>query len=272
MSEPAVKFSQSTARQIQKAVQGYLSDPIDQTGKAVKRKNIKDRGFWAKITGYSAASLGSPGGPYRYSWQEQYDTSDGFAQRPTDEGGRTSDTGDNYAINGWEHSAGGAGGPPIPSGTYVWIILTFDDQDPSNPVWRFNQYPPPSFPVQVTVDGGDAGDMKTATTCSFTYTVKSEDGQTLATAQTPDIPRFPNCKYKTPGDGTPGMAYLDAMGMIHLYSVAKEIAHTAVTTNITHIQVVDSSQSIQIKTTDSLVLDCGNETGWTTIYTGSVCS
>lgn len=74
-----------------------------------------------------------------------------------------------------------------------------------------------------------------------------------------------------PDTDSPGIAYLDSMGNIHLYSVAQEVAATAVTSNITHIQVVDSSMEIQVKYTDSLVLDSGNEGAWTTIYTGIQC-
>ena len=149
MSEPAVKFSQSTARQIQRAVQGYLSDPVNQTGNAVKRHVRSNLGFWAKITGNSTT-------PYHYSWQEQYDTESGFTDRPTAEGGRSGTTTTNYAINGFDSSSLWSGAPPIATGTSVWITLTFDDQSPSNPVWRFNQYPLPNWwpEVDLVSDGG----------------------------------------------------------------------------------------------------------------------
>jgi hypothetical protein len=63
------------------------------------------------------------------------------------------------------------------------------------------------FPVKVTKDGGSAGGA--STTCSYTYTVASMDGVTIATAQTPDRPRFVNVEYELPADASRGVGYYD---------------------------------------------------------------
>lgn len=140
-----------------------------------------------------------------------------------------------------------------------------------NPVFEMEVTPQGVFPVNVTKDGGYAGSMNDGQTCNFTYTVDAMDGTELGTFVTPDTPRVPNCKYNTPADDSPGIAYYDGT-TLHLYSVAQEIPTCAVVTNITDFQVVDGSYEIQVKTQDSLVWDNKDKTDWITVYTGAACS
>ncbi|HWE04996.1 MAG TPA: hypothetical protein VG326_21490 [Tepidisphaeraceae bacterium] len=231
------------------------------------RRGLIQPGFWAKLNGYTPQSGSS--GPWNYQFAEQHDT--GTSSPPTlgdKPSGRTDSI--TPAVNGWEVSTAGAHTPPIPSGTIVWMVMTFDAETPPKAVFRFNQLPPPMFPVKVSTDGGSAGSMTGGTTCDFTYTVYAEDGSTqLATTKTPDVTRYSNCKYDTPGSKTPGLAYLDNSGAIHLYSVAQEKPSGTVVTNVTAVTINDSSHTIVITSQPQLVLDAGTTS--TSTYTGASC-
>ena len=128
------------------------------------------------------------------------------------------------------------------------------------------------YSVTVTKDGGYPGSMHYDTDCSFTYTIKNCAGKTLGTGLTPAVPRFPACKYNQPSDNSPGIAYYDGAGAIHLYSVAEEIPTTTVVTNITDFKVDDPTKPYQIKPQAQLVLDADDKSDWTTIYTGEDCA
>jgi hypothetical protein len=256
-----VNFTSTAAEKIVKATKIVLGETTDQTGQTGHKRSYNYTDFWAKVTSYSAY-------PYHYAWTEQYDSgSNTLANKPSGLSGTTTT---NYAVNGWEQTTAGAHSPPLPSGTIVLIRRSFDSS--GNVVWRFNQLPPPMFPVKVTNDGGVAGSMASGTSCTLTYTVKDITGTTtLATTQTPDAKRYTSCAYNICGANSPGLAYLDSAGAIHLYSVAQETPVGSIVTNITDIQVVDASQLIQIKTQNQLVLDSASKSAFTTIYTGSTC-
>jgi hypothetical protein len=144
-------------------------------------------------------------------------------------------------------------------------------------IFRGNGLPIGTFPVLVKKDGGVPGTAVGSVTCSFTYTLYySDDGGTgnrpipAATGLTPAIPRFPACAYNTPANFSPGLAYY-AGSAIKLYSAAQEIAATQLVTTIVNIQIVDSSQTVQIQTKNLLVLDADTTSDWQTIYTGATC-
>jgi hypothetical protein len=91
-------------------------------------------------------------------------------------------------------------------------------------------FAPPNcyFPVLCTVDGGSAG--SSSTTCSFTYTLKTQDGFTIATAKTPEAPRIPNNVYATPAADSAGVAWIDKNGVVQLLWVPKEQFQTGTCT------------------------------------------
>lgn len=71
------------------------------------------------------------------------------------------------------------------------------------------------FPVKVTQTGGSAGDDTTP--CSFTYTVKSLDGETLKTGASPVLRRTSVGAYSAPSADTYGQAFWDENGDVQLY-------------------------------------------------------
>lgn len=71
------------------------------------------------------------------------------------------------------------------------------------------------FPVTVTIDGGSAGSI--STTCSYTYEVKALDTSVIGTAMTPEKRRFPNTPYTATPANSPGLAYFDSDGALHLF-------------------------------------------------------
>jgi hypothetical protein len=79
------------------------------------------------------------------------------------------------------------------------------------------------FPVTVTIDGGSAGTV--STTCSYTYEVKALDGSVIGTGKTPEVRRYPNVPYTTTPANSPGLAYVDADGVLHLFD-ANELPET----------------------------------------------
>ena len=79
------------------------------------------------------------------------------------------------------------------------------------------------FPVTVTIDGGSAGTV--STTCSYTYEVKALDGSVIGTGKTPERRRYPNVPYTTTPSNTPGEAYYDSDGVLHLFD-ANELPQT----------------------------------------------
>lgn len=232
-----------------RAVKKIEKLPSDLTG-ATPGKNLPSVAFWAKITGNNASD-GNVSSTTGYSWQKMFPDNSGALQTVS---GATGDS-NAFEVNGL----------PCPTGLIVWLRYG------GAGYFQFST-PAEMFPVQCTVDGGDAGSFQDGTTCSYTYTVKAEDNSTqLATGKTPDVPRIATCKYDTITT-SPGIGYYDTTGMFHLYSVAKEKPSGTTVTNITDIRVVDSIESIQIKTQDQLVLDSRNKTDWITIYTGVICS
>lgn len=79
------------------------------------------------------------------------------------------------------------------------------------------------FAVTCTIDGGSAGSA--STTCSFTYTVTDLHGVVIGEDMSPEQRRYPNVPYTTTPNDTPGLAYYDAAGDLHLWS-ANELAQT----------------------------------------------
>jgi hypothetical protein len=71
------------------------------------------------------------------------------------------------------------------------------------------------FAVLVTQTGGVAGDEDT--TCTFTYTVKDLYGVTIGTVMSPEKRRFEDTPYVAGDTDTPGSAYYDQDGVLHLY-------------------------------------------------------
>lgn len=71
------------------------------------------------------------------------------------------------------------------------------------------------FAVTVTIDGGSAGDA--STTCSFTYEVKDLYGVVIGEDMTPEKRRYPMVPYSTTPDDSPGTAYYDQDGTLHLF-------------------------------------------------------
>jgi hypothetical protein len=125
------------------------------------------------------------------------------------------------------------------------------------------------IPVTVTKDGGVAGSP--SANCTWTYTVKDQAGNTLATAKTPKVPRVANCQYNQPADNSPGLAYYDAAGTLQLYHAAEEIPTTDLVTFVTDVQI-DGSLHYQKKTRQVRVLEADAESGWTTWATGTACT
>lgn len=68
------------------------------------------------------------------------------------------------------------------------------------------------WPVTVTEDGGDAGDVNTD--CTMTYTVNNLDGGELGTGVTPINHRIAKCEYSA---GTLGLAMSDGAGGFKLF-------------------------------------------------------
>lgn len=87
---------------------------------------------------------------------------------------------------------------------YVFPQLMIDDE--GNEFWFFTgpRRLGEVFRVKLTNDGGSAGNKTTQ--CSFTYTVKDEDDQTLAALATPEQQR-PAKGVMVSGDGKNGLAY-----------------------------------------------------------------
>jgi hypothetical protein len=83
------------------------------------------------------------------------------------------------------------------------------------------------FAVQVTNDGGSAGDS--TTTCSYTYTVQDLSGTTtLGSSIAPKKWRHSSAqrKMQAPASGSIGLAYYDASGTLCLYD-ANEVPAVA---------------------------------------------
>lgn len=86
--------------------------------------------------------------------------------------------------------------------------------------WKRRLHTP--FIVKAVKDGGSNGSA--STTVSWTYTVKTLEGTTLATAKTPKKKRHPNVVYVDPSTTEyEGIAYYDASGVLQLFD-ANEIA------------------------------------------------
>jgi hypothetical protein len=82
------------------------------------------------------------------------------------------------------------------------------------------------FRVYVTIDGGTAGTL--SSTCSFTYTVTTNEGspvEVLGMGMTPERRRLVNTPYSTTPSGTKGFGYFDSDGVFVLYD-ANETAMT----------------------------------------------
>jgi len=111
------------------------------------------------------------------------------------------------------------------------------------------------FPAQVTVDGGSAGGP--TADCSFTYTVKDLDGNVLATALTPQVPRLTNVECLQPAENSPGLAYLDAAEAVKLY----------------HVAGIDGvNNKFQVKYRYVRVLEAEDEdAAWSDVHTGTEC-
>lgn len=71
------------------------------------------------------------------------------------------------------------------------------------------------FAVKMYQTGGSAGDKTNP--CTFTYTVKDLDGNTLGTVMTPEKNREAAGKRVAPTDGDYGWAFLDTDGELVLY-------------------------------------------------------
>ena len=121
-----------------RAAKRSLDAPNDQSGSAVKCRNYNDAVF-----GPSSATTAAAPAPYQYAWTEQYDSgSNTLADKPDGRSGTTSAA---FAVSAWEQS-GVYTAPPwpaLPSGTLVWMQMSFDSASPANPVYRFCA--PPEF-------------------------------------------------------------------------------------------------------------------------------
>jgi hypothetical protein len=174
----------------------------------------------------------------------------------------------------WNPSEVG-GGAPLVAGQIVLAVLGGFDGNTGKAIY-FSATALWMFPVQVSVDGGVAGSLTSSQNCTLTYSLfdiygnalKDSSG-TAITTQTPDVPRFPTCKYNTPSANSPGLAYRDSAGTVHLYAVAQEIPATATVNTTTTVSY--SGGAWQYSTTPILVLDKGNEGSPITYVTGSGC-
>jgi hypothetical protein len=131
------------------------------------------------------------------------------------------------------------------------------------------------FPVLCTVESGAAGSMNGSTTCDFTYSITTLDGDAVpnGTGLTPKVYRVPNCTYNTPSAGSPGIAYIGTNGQPSLYDVAQERIPGAVVNNVTSLGYDSGAFQWQYKATQQLVMDKKDEdTGWTPFATGERCS
>lgn len=181
---------------------------LDRIAKAVKRvENLPPRElvsessllphnppFWANIVSYDS-------GTDRYSWAKQKYNSVGYLDDDAPTGDKNA-----YEVNGVAY---------IGKGTNV--LLFFAGYDGSgNPLYAFLVPNPYSlFAVKVTQTGGSGGDDATA--CSFTYTVKDLNLNTIGTAMTPKKRRTAVGAYVAGGANTIGSAYVDETGALQLF-------------------------------------------------------
>lgn len=71
------------------------------------------------------------------------------------------------------------------------------------------------FAVTVEIDGGLPGSV--STTCTFTYTVRAQDGTIIGEDMTPEVRRFPETIYTEPEGEQPGTAYYGPDGTLQLF-------------------------------------------------------
>jgi hypothetical protein len=90
----------------------------------------------------------------------------------------------------------------------------YDHMPPEDPN-RERRFPNPTFQVKVYADGGGAGGP--GGDCTYTYTVKTLSGRTLATAKSPTRRRFPLTEYAVTPSGAVGQAYFDDAGTLQLF-------------------------------------------------------
>jgi len=126
------------------------------------------------------------------------------------------------------------------------------------------------FAVLVTKDGGVAGDA--ATDCTFTYTVKDLLGAELATALSPLRPRFAHTEYVEPGADSPGVAWYDAQGDLHLLEAVEEVPKTDLVAVLTSIRYDTTAHEFQYKKTNVRVIETEDEdAAWTAITDLTEC-
>jgi hypothetical protein len=266
MADITYGFDSDRVRRIVKAVKAYERDAVDTTGSDKFRLTPNVQGFWGKTASDSYTNN-------RYTvTRENVSNTDTDATSLVTFADSSGDFAQSVTVTNVAEAV--THSHILPVGSVVWVWWEYDPGDSHTVRYLMDETPIGMFPVKCTKDGGSAGSMNSGTTCSFTYSLKDVFGHSIdsATGLTPAVTRYANCKYDTPADDSPGIAFYDGSGNIKLYSVAQEKPTGSVVTNITDIQVVDASHIIQVKTQDQLVLDNKDKSGWTTIYTGSTCS
>lgn len=103
------------------------------------------------------------------------------------------------------------------SARLLWVEPLADRTDANKPwcvVLLGDRGPGELFNVLLDVDGGSSG--SSSSTCSWTYTVKSLRGKTIATAKSPEAHRLPNFVYVSTPAGSEGIAFYDQTGALKL--------------------------------------------------------
>ena len=117
--------------------------------------------------------------------------------------------------------------------------------------------------------GGIDGSFTSSTTCAYVYTIKDLSGTELATGQSPDRVRYPNCTYTVPAGDQPALLYVKLDGTWGLIDVLTERCVTATVTHIAGIRV--TTTGVDQRPRECLVLDAKPLGNWETIHTGEQC-
>lgn len=99
----------------------------------------------------------------------------------------------------------------IPPGSLVRIYATSDGK-----YYFWQTTPHIVYPVGATVDGGSNG-VAGSSTVTWTYTIKDQYGNTIATGLTPVNYRINSCPYNQPPAGTPALAWFDSAEVWRVY-------------------------------------------------------
>lgn len=110
------------------------------------------------------------------------------------------------------------------------------------------------FPVTLAMDGGDAGDIETD--CTLTYTVTTLDDIEILTSELPTNYRTAKCQYAS---GTKGLAWIVADGSFEFIALDEGVIGDKVDVAM---DLRFDSGKVQIGTRKMVVLETAEETEW----------